>query len=62
MENCEFIDENHDEFERNDNPEEQPEVHVDDKEFAEKLHLANENIARALKWTKPVTTTPPLTK
>ena len=62
MANWESFEENQEEFERNDNPEEQPEVHVDDKEFAEKMHLANENIARALKWTKPVTTTPPLTK
>jgi spore coat protein CotF len=62
MKNWEFIDESHKEVEGNDIFEEQPEVHVDDKEFAERMHLANENIAKALKWTKPVTTTPPLTK
>lgn len=62
MKNWEFIDESHKEVVRNDIFEEQPEVHVDDEEFAERMHLANKNIAKALKWTKPVTTTPPLTK
>ena len=62
MANWESFEENQKELEKNDNPEEQQEVHVDDKEFAERMHLANENIAKALKWTKPVTTTPSLTK
>lgn len=47
------------------NLEAQDETHwleISREELAERMHLANENIAKALKWTKPVVSTPFLTK
>ena len=37
-------------------------LEISREELAERMHLANENIAKALKWTKPVDSTPFLTK
>lgn len=35
---------------------------IPSEELAKKVHLANEHIAEALRWTKPVISTPRLTK